>query len=159
MKKRELAAEAFVDNLNALIKYIEMESGKEPSNREISKGHDVSDRMIGKIRNRDSIPTIDKADEIAQYFKLPAWVLLLPGHPNPSQLLSGDIEQLLSDYIKSDALGRQQILATAKHESRRATHLAGLPETYDGGKAKDPTNHKDQGPKTFSQKKKPTKKK
>ncbi|MCG7945831.1 MAG: hypothetical protein N0C84_05735 [Candidatus Thiodiazotropha taylori] len=120
MRKREPAAEALIYNLNALIKFTKEMSGKEPSNRKIAKGRDVSDRMIGKIRKRESIPTVDKLDEIANYFRLPAWSLLLPGKIPPSIILSRDLNTLISCFVNADSSGRAQIITTAKHEASRA---------------------------------------
>lgn len=70
-----------------------------------------------------------------------------------------DEKKLLRLYKAADTRGKDTILTLAKHEADRAGPLAEFPETFDGGKVKDPTGPKGPGPKTFSQKKKPTKKK
>ncbi|MCU7840884.1 MAG: hypothetical protein KZQ94_16080 [Candidatus Thiodiazotropha sp. (ex Troendleina suluensis)] len=130
MKKKETSADALIRNLESIIEYIESVTGNEPSNREIAKGRDISDRMIGKIRKRESIPTIDKVDEIAKFFRLPAWVLLLPSKIQPSLIMSSDLDILISSYISADEPGRKQILDTAKHEASRANGAEDNLEDY-----------------------------
>lgn len=84
-----------------------------------------------------------------------------PGHFTPRNLdepLSRIPKLLIHYYDQADERGKDTILTLAKHEAERTGPLAGLPETYDGGKVKGPTGPKDPGPKTYSQKKKPPKK-
>ncbi|MCG7985033.1 MAG: hypothetical protein JAY90_20065 [Candidatus Thiodiazotropha lotti] len=85
-----------------------------------------------------------------------------PGHFTPRNLdesLSHIPKLLIHYYDQADERGKDTILTLAKHEADRSDPLAGLPDTHDAGKLERQTESKNPGPKTFSQKKKPTKKK
>ncbi|MEW8156390.1 MAG: helix-turn-helix transcriptional regulator, partial [Candidatus Thiodiazotropha endolucinida] len=66
------------------------------------------------------------------------------------------LHELSSLFLRSDERGRDTILTLAKHEAGRNSDL-GLPQDKHGEPAPKPKFPKTPGPKTYSQKKKPTK--
>jgi transcriptional regulator with XRE-family HTH domain len=133
MDRKMTSTKVLLQNLEAVISDMR-DQGKEPSNRDIARGRDISDRMVGKIRNGEVSPTIDKLDELADYFRLPTWVLLLPYALSSGTVKYDHISKLIDYFINSDESGRNHILSTAKHEADRNINL-GLPPPKTGEKA------------------------
>ncbi|PUB82403.1 MAG: hypothetical protein DBP02_15235 [gamma proteobacterium symbiont of Ctena orbiculata] len=77
----------------------------------------------------------------------------------PDDSLSNLPKLLIHYYNHADERGKDTILTLAKHQASLADPLAEIPEGPDTGKMERRLNPKDPGPKTYSQKKKPTKKK
>lgn len=74
-------------------------------------------------------------------------------------IISSETKRLTRFFLEADTRGRDTILSLAKIEASRADPLAEIPEGPDTGKMERRVNPKDPGPKTYSQKKKPKKKK
>lgn len=112
MSKRILA-----ENLAALMRYKEVKSSRAMS---MEPGCAVSDRMIGHILNQTSTPTIEVLDRLADYFKIPSWVLLVDGI-TPEDMQNAQLKKLVAGYLDSEPEGRDILSKLASRESDYAT--------------------------------------
>ena len=107
-----MSTRILAENLAALMRHREIKSARAMS---LSAGCHVSDRMIGHILNQTSTPTVEVVDKIADFFKIPSWVLLVDGI-EPSDMQNAQFLKLVAGYLVSNPEGRELISSLADRE-------------------------------------------
>lgn len=133
MHKRESSSAVLIANLRAL-----MAARGWKSNRELAKASKVSDRMIGKVLNGESVPTTDTMDKLGAAFGVAAWQLMIPG---VADLLGRDsrMEELFDAYLRADNEGRRVMENTADYVARRQEAPANDPSRPEKKKGNGPS--------------------
>ena len=118
---------------DAMIKNLETLQAREGwSNRMLGEKAKVSDRMVGKVLNRESQPTIDIVEKLASAFGLAAWQMMMPGlHLHLDLIKNGKLAELIKNYCKASLEGRNYIDRVA---AREAGYRPTSPEGLCGGK-------------------------
>ena len=105
------STDIFINNLNKLISLLDW------SNRRLSKESGVSDRLIGMYRNKESSPSIDKAEKLAKALGYELWQMQMPDF-DPESLADGTFERLYHTFVTSDEDGRRVLESTAEYINR-----------------------------------------
>lgn len=85
------------------------------SNRQIERACGVPDRMIERILNGDSNPTIDIIDKLAAAFRMTGWQLLVDGAARGT--MNHRAVAVIQNYMAADEDGRDYIARVAEKES------------------------------------------
>jgi len=111
-----MSKQVLAENLSALMRFREVKSARAMS---LSPGCGVSDRMIGHVLNQTSSPTIEVLDKLADYFKVPAWVLLVDGI-SPVDMQNAQMMRVVNGFLHSTTEGREILSILADRESNFA---------------------------------------
>ena len=104
----QTSVDIFLGNLEEMIKNAGW------SNRQLSQKSGVSDRLIGMYRNRESTPSIEKAEQIAKALGFELWQMQMPDF-QPKIIKSYHFEQLCRAYIITDDAGRKVMDTNAEY--------------------------------------------
>lgn len=102
----------FISNMELLLE------ARQLSNRELAKKSGVSDRLIGMYRNRESAPSIEKAEKIARALGFQLWQMQIPNFQIPLSKDNG-FNDVLYAYSGADDDGRKMIEQTARYIDSR----------------------------------------
>lgn len=102
------SVDTFLSNLELLISLNKL------SNRVLAKKSGVSDRLIGMYRNKEAIPSMDKAEKIANALGFELWQLQTP-KLDPGVIKARKLEKVLYAYIETDQEGQKVMEATAEY--------------------------------------------
>lgn len=80
----------------------------------LAKKSGISDRVIGMYRNRESIPSIDKAERIAKALGFELWQMQMPDF-QPDLIKNRKLKQIYYAYTKADDNGRKIMEAQAEY--------------------------------------------
>ena len=112
MRKRQEPADTLITNLNKFMNLFGLNT-----NRKLAKASGVSDRMIGKIRNKESIPSIDVTEKLASAFGLTGWQLLIPDLQE-DLAKSGKLDRLIDNYSHASAEDRDFLDRAAEQAAK-----------------------------------------
>lgn len=84
------------------------------SNRKLAQKSGVSDRLIGMYRNREAVPSMDKAERIAKALGFELWQLQMPDF-RPDILKGGGLDRVFHAYADTDEEGRRVLETTAEY--------------------------------------------
>ncbi len=110
-RKKKTTVEVFRENLRNLI------NEKGWSNRGLERKSGVSDRMIGKVLNGESKPSVEIAEKLAKPFGLTGWQMLLPTLVN-DPASNAKLSQLVDSYTKANKEGKDLILTLADNQAK-----------------------------------------
>lgn len=91
-------------------------------------GLDVTDRMIGLILAGEVNPTVGIVDKIADYFGVPAWLLLIDGI-DAKDMDSLNLMQVIKSYLHCNGEGRELLARMASHEAVQAITAPVMPQS------------------------------
>ncbi len=106
-------AKILVSNLKMLMK-----EHKITGNRHLSRISGVSDRMIGKILNHESIPTIEITEKLADAFGMTGWQLIIPSLKTDITKMK-ELEDVLKNYMEASDRDREVIAHVAENTGPR----------------------------------------
>lgn len=84
------------------------------SNRQLAVKSGVSDRLIGMYKNRDSVPSMDKAEKIAKALGFELWQLQMPDF-DPAKIDRNGLSKIYRAYLLSDKAGRSVMETQAEY--------------------------------------------
>lgn len=102
------SVETFLSNLEAILALNKW------SNRSLAQKSGLSDRLIGMYRNRESVPSLDKAERIAKALGFELWQMQMPGF-RPSEINGKKFNRLFHAYLETDDDGRRVMETTADY--------------------------------------------
>jgi transcriptional regulator with XRE-family HTH domain len=108
---RKLPAENLIENLRMLL---EKSSMPIPL---LAQKSGVSKRMIDYILAGERKAGLDVADNLAAVFGISGWQLIMP-NLRWEMVKSGNLEELIQNYVNSSEAGREFILSVAEREAK-----------------------------------------
>ena len=102
------------------------------SNRKLAQKSGVSDRVIGMYRNKESVPSLDKAERLAKALGYELWQLQIPGF-RPDIVKGGGFDRLYHAYLDTDDDGRKVMETTADYVTTHKRSPGNDPEKGNGG--------------------------
>lgn len=79
----------------------------------------VAQRTVGNLLNPQSphAPTISKINQVAEFYGLKGWQLLVPGQSLDTLLAGKRLERVVTSYLHADDEGRRYIERVSEKES------------------------------------------
>lgn len=112
MNNRPTPSDNLAENLRMLMQAFGINS-----NRDLARQSGVSDRMIGRILNRESSATVDIVEKLGRPFGLTGWEMIMP-KLHLDLLRSGKLERLIENYYMASDEGRDLIDHIAEREAK-----------------------------------------
>ena len=76
----------------------------------------ITARALASIMNEGVSPKVESVGKIANFFKIPTWLLLVEGI-TAEDIRDMKINHIVKDYIKCDTEGRKSLLRQAHREA------------------------------------------
>lgn len=97
-----------------------------PSMRAFAPRTGVTDRTLGNIINQTASPSLETVEKLAAYFRVPAFILLIPGI-TVEDIRSGRLARLVAEFAELPEPSRAAVSRVAEMEARYSL-LANLPD-------------------------------
>ncbi len=111
MAGRQKTAQVLIANVRALMRANGM------TVKALAAKSGVSERHIKYVFSGERTPTVDVADALAKPFGIKGWQLMMPNLP-ADIAKSGQLDQLIDRYAKSNEQGRDYIDRVAEKEAK-----------------------------------------